>query len=770
MCSIGQFFAQAKKINRLLPILLLFSVLDLAGQISIRGKVLDKFSGLPVAAANVSTVDFEGLGTITDTAGVFILNLPSEKTTLIFSHIAYESEKIPVGEAMGKENTIFLIPRIVAAPGGITVTAARMPVSLSIPAPVAEIPREWLNRDRDLSITPVLNRIPGIFMHSGGLNTNRITIRGIGSRSPFATAKIKAYLNDIPLTSGVGETTLEDIDLSLIQDARVWKGPSASTYGAGLGGVLLFNLDSGKMDSLSSLGHKYTTGAFGLERHQTSLKVVDKLSRMKLHLNFNRTVQDGYRENSRYDRSGLGLVANWNWDVAAMTVFLNGIALRAFIPSSLNEQDFIENPEKAAFIWGAVRGFEDYDKRNIGINYQRHWDIQTRHRLSLSVSAFSGTYAAYESRPFNILREKSRIYGMRNVLEWQPGDKSGFSLKAGVEVFEEAYNWQTNRTISGVMDTLLSDDEELRSYYNLFAEMDRSIGNWKFSAGLNYNRTLYRLQDRFPSNGDQGGDYVFEPVLSPRLGIKYSLGESVGLFGTVSHGFSAPNLEETLNPEGQVNPDIRPERGWNMELGLRGIQWKERWSFDLSIFNMQIRDLLVAERTNFDQFIGKNAGRTTHRGLEFFFQHHFPVPRHQLDLGLGYTLADYRFREFTDKEVDYSGKRLPGVAPHVVNVLLDWLSPGGIFLNGSYQWVDAMPLRDDNVAYSERYELLHVKLGWRLELRKGWLLELSGGVENLLDEQYASMLLVNAAGSSPRYYYPGSPRNAFGSILLRKNW
>lgn len=770
MRSIGQFFAQAKKRDCLLLVFLLFSMLNLAGQVSIRGQVLDKTNGIPVGSVNISAMAFEGLGSVTDTGGVFVLHLPSEKTMLVFSHVAYEAREISAAEILGKENTILLAPRIFAAPGDITVTASRIPVSLSVAAPVAEIPREWLSRDRDLTIAPVLNRVPGIFMHSGGLNTNRITIRGIGSRSPFATAKIKAYLNDIPLTSGVGETTLEDIDLSLMQDARVWKGPSASTYGAGLGGVLLFNLDSGRNDSLSSLSHKYTAGAFGLQRHQSSLKVSDRTSRMKLHLNFNRTMQDGYRDNSQYDRSGLGLAANWNWDASALTVFLNGISLRAFIPSSLNEQDFIENPEKAAFIWGAVRGFEDYDKRNTGINYQKHWDIRRDNRLKLSASAFSGTYAAYESRPFNILRENSRVYGMRNVLEWQQTDKPGFSLKAGIELFEETYNWQTNRTISGVMDTLLSDDEELRSYYNLFAEMDRSIGNWKFSVGLNYNRTRYRLQDRFPFNGDQGGNYVFEPVLSPRLGIKYSLDERVGLFGIVSHGFSAPNLEETLNPEGQVNPDIRPERGWNIELGLRGIQWKERWSFDLSVFNMQIRDLLVAERINFDQFIGKNAGRTEHRGLELFLQHHFPVPGHQLDLGLGYTLADYRFREFTDKEVDYSGKRLPGVAPHVVNVLLDWLSPGGVFLNGSYQWVDAMPLRDDNAAYSERYQLLHVKLGWRLDLGQSWLLELGGGIENLLDEHYASMILVNAAGSSPRYYYPGSPRNAFGSILLRKNW
>jgi iron complex outermembrane receptor protein len=39
---------------------------------------------------------------------------------------------------------------------------------------------------------------------------------------------------------------------------------------------------------------------------------------------------------------------------------------------------------------------------------------------------------------------------------------------------------------------------------------------------------------------------------------------------------------------------------------------------------------------------------------------------------------------------------------------------------------------------------------------------LSSGVQNLFDTHYASMILINATGvgsQSPRYYYPGLPRN-----------
>lgn len=45
-------------------------------------------------------------------------------------------------------------------------------------------------------------------MQQGSLNTNKITIRGIGSRSQYSTTRIKAYFEEIPLTSAECKTSL----------------------------------------------------------------------------------------------------------------------------------------------------------------------------------------------------------------------------------------------------------------------------------------------------------------------------------------------------------------------------------------------------------------------------------------------------------------------------------------------------------------------------------------------------------------------------------
>ena len=124
----------------------------------------------------------------------------------------------------------------------VTISAFRSPYNLfNTPAPVNIITPLQLEIGNSLTTVEALNQVPGILMHNGTLNTNRLTIRGIGARSPYSTNKIKAYFGEIPLTSGDGETTLEDLENTAIRRVEIIKGPSSSLFGAGLAGVVLFH-------------------------------------------------------------------------------------------------------------------------------------------------------------------------------------------------------------------------------------------------------------------------------------------------------------------------------------------------------------------------------------------------------------------------------------------------------------------------------------------------------------------------------------------------
>ena len=100
---------------------------------------------------------------------------------------------------------------------------------------ISIITKKEIQSNNTINISPIVNSVPGVLMYSGTLNTNRITIRGIGSRNLFGTSKIRAYYQDIPLTNGSGESSIEDVELSALGRIEILKGPSSSIYGAGLG-------------------------------------------------------------------------------------------------------------------------------------------------------------------------------------------------------------------------------------------------------------------------------------------------------------------------------------------------------------------------------------------------------------------------------------------------------------------------------------------------------------------------------------------------------
>jgi iron complex outermembrane receptor protein len=99
---------------------------------------------------------------------------------------------------------------------------------------VSVITAAEINKMDEIILTPVLNKIPEVYMRQGGLNTNRITIRGLGARSKYGTNRVKAYFEGIPLSSGEEETVIEDIDLASIEKIEIIKGPNSTSFGTGL--------------------------------------------------------------------------------------------------------------------------------------------------------------------------------------------------------------------------------------------------------------------------------------------------------------------------------------------------------------------------------------------------------------------------------------------------------------------------------------------------------------------------------------------------------
>ncbi|MFA5330574.1 MAG: TonB-dependent receptor [Prolixibacteraceae bacterium] len=738
----------------LLFVLISFSV---QAQIKITGQVLEAGTNQPINSFTIrsDSADFHFQD------GSFQLSGKQIPVQLVVKAPGYYSLSYTVNHIKSKL-TLHLIPENVNIQE-VTVKAFHSYKRLNdTPGAIDLITNRQLIEEPTFTLAPSVNKIPGVWMQSGSINTNRLTIRGIGTRSPYGSNKIRAYYGEIPLTNGVGETTLEDLDLEQIADIEIIKGPSSGFYGSGLGGVLLFNPAK---PTASQVLQQVSVGSFATVKYTAKLTLAGKNSGSSLV--YSRFHTDGYRENNTGNRHNLTWTSSVEKNQTKIDLLASFVKMDAYIPSSIDLKTYTETPQKAAANWAAAKGYEDYTTIFGGASVQQKF---SKNWLA-SVSGFGHYNKNNELRPFNILQENNHYFGMRSVLEKKYVSKIATSrIMVGNEFFTENYLWQTLQNNNRTAGNLLSDNVERRWYNNFFLLTDLNFQD-KFlvSASLNYNQTHYNYADHFLVDGDQGGNHRFSPVVSPRLAATWVLSERFRFYSVVSQGFSPPTLEETLMPGGQRNLAIKPETGWNYELGMKMSVSKSLY-IEGSAYYMKIKNLLVARRTGEDEYMGINAGATNHPGLEFKLDYKFiDRPQWIAFFRMNANMTRYRFADFVDNGTDYSGNKLTGTPSSVTNWMLEATHATGFFLNLHFQTVGKMPMLDDNSLFSTAYQLGNLMTGYERTFQK-LTVSLSSGIQNLFDEHYASMILINAVATgnnSPRFYYPGLPRNFKSMVSLR---
>lgn len=745
-----------------LSIVLLFITASLHGQI--RGKVYDSENQTPLK--DVLIISGNQLLTRTGTQGTFTLSGSAPEDTLTFRRMGYHTRQM-VLESSDSIVSVYLVPQSFDVGNVVVKAYGTRDRGFDAPGPLNTLHSLDIQELSTGSPTPVMNSLPGLFMHHGAKNTNRITIRGIGSRSQYTTTKLKAYLNGIPLTSGVGETTLEDLDLNLVDRITVLKGPSSSIHGAALGGTILYRMGP-PSDRGVTASQEMKIGSYRMLQNATQVSWKGK--RTSLRLAYDKHSDKGFRQNDDYNRDALTTMVHHQLSPdVGMTYLGRYHRLKAYIPSSLDQETYAGSPSQAADNWNAVNGHESYRKMLHGLSF----DVDFNDVLRNETSLFLKTYEGDEIRPFNILDDQTRTTGMRTLFEWNREVGSiRLTAEAGYELFHESYEWQIYQTLDdGDRGGLLHENRQRRIQHNLFSALSLKWNNLGISLGGNINRTAYRYEDLTSDSIDLSDQKNYQWIPSPRLSLTWSMNEHLMAFATLSHGFSAPSYEETLNAQGFVDGSIQPETGWNREIGLRARSGSNRWLFKFSGYSIAIRNLLVTKRLAEDRFQKINAGETRHNGLGMmgrvkWLDH--PLINSKMDVS--YTLTDYRFKDFTDEGNDYSGNKLPGIPQHKLFLKLQASFPAGLYVQAHWIGVDQMPMNDANNLYSDPYHRLNLRAGIRRSLSSRWSLHLYGGIRNATDNHYASMILINApsfGGAPPRYYYPAEPRSYFGGLSIR---
>lgn len=624
-----------------------------------------------------------------------------------------------------------------------------------------------------IELTSAINETPGVFIQSGALNTNRIVIRGVGSRTLYGTNKVRAYFNGIPITNGAGETAIDIFDPEDLESIEIIKGPKATLNGTSLGGTILLNSKDAAIGT-TSFKSSLNLGSNSMLKNTVSAATANE--KFSLNLNYDHLETDGFRENNKYNRKNMLLTSKYKFNLKnEISLLLNYTDYFAQIPSSLGKTAFEEDPTQAAFTWNAAQGYEENKQILTGLGFTHIFS----ENFSNSSNVFYTYLDHYEPRPFNILDEFTNGYGARTVFNnYFLLLEKKVNLNYGAEYYKDIYAWKTlanlyeqNNGNGSLEGDLLSDNQELRKNLNVFTSATISISE-KLTAqvGLNFNQTNYTFQDHFnPAETNKSADRNFDPIFAPNLNLHYDFNKNLSAYFNFSRGFNYPSIEETLTPEGVINPDLGPEKGYNYEIGSKVSFLSQKLRFAINAYLLDIEDLLVSKRIGEDQYIGRNAGKTEHKGVELSILFSQPIGRNSvISPYLNAEITDHKFIDFVDGDASFSGNQLTGVPREKVNGGIDFLLQN-FKLNANFLHIGKMPLNDANLLYSEQYTVFNAKISYKAAFSKKFSMEVQTGINNLSNEKYAASILINAKGfgnSEPRYYYPGRPRNWYSGIKL----
>lgn len=636
---------------------------------------------------------------------------------------------------------------------------------LTIPSAVSTLNLQQLEMQPNFSLVPAVNTLPGVRMEERSPGSYRLSIRGSLLRSPFGVRNVKVYMDEFPLTDAGGNTYLNSLDLSAIQNITVLRGPDGSLYGANSNGVVLIDpFGNRQQQSTASVG--FTGGSYGSYRENIAIKEVFKNNQLNINQSWQQS--DGYRQNSALKRKFIQATDTWTYSPKGQLKALFFYSdLDYQTPGGLTLAQYLQNPKAARPATATLPGAGDqhaavYNKTTFGgVSNETYYLPNLKH-----VIAVYGMHTDFDN-PF-ITNEEVRsenTIGLRTYLELSSKhrDNLNWNLDLGTEMQRtrsNINNYDNNGGERGNLQAASNIISKQSFYFTRFAAT--FIKKIHAEAALSFNNYQYDFTDI----GSAGKNH-FDLVLMPRIAVSYEVTNSFAWRATLSRGYSTPATAEVRPTSNIINTNLEAEKGWNYEIGFRKQSVNARFNLDASLFYYRLNHAIVRRLNDDGTEYYLNAGGTNQAGIETSTS--FQIIRansndffRSLSVNNSLTLSRFRFRDYFNARADYSGNKLTGVPACVSVSQLNANFPIHFYFFLQHNFTSRLPLDDVNTAYAKHYQLIQLKGGWNKNLSKKTNLNIFAGIDNLLNQHYSLGNDLNAVGL--RYYNAAPLRNWFAGI------
>ena len=209
-----------------------------AQKIQVKGNLVDG-TGEPLIGATVKVKGNAGVGAVTDFDGNFIISVPSENSTLVFTYVGMKTKEVKIG----KKRELKLTLEDDNAIGEVVVVGYGQQKKASVVGAITQTTGKVLERAGGVSDigSALTGNLPGVITTSSsgmpGDEDPKIVIRGVSSWNSS---------DPLVLVDGI-ERPMSSVDIHSVQSISVLKDASATAvYGVkGANGVILITTKRG---------------------------------------------------------------------------------------------------------------------------------------------------------------------------------------------------------------------------------------------------------------------------------------------------------------------------------------------------------------------------------------------------------------------------------------------------------------------------------------------------------------------------------------------
>lgn len=670
------------------------------------------------------------------------------------------------------------------------------------------IEEKQIVESRAMNLNDVLQFAPGVrFQSRFGADEGQFQIRGTSLRNNYHHRGINILINGIFFGDADGFSDFESIDLLAYERIEVYKGANALRYGANtIGGAINFVPRTGY--SASILQMRFIAGSFGMVSGQVSsgkvsepFKIGDMNATADYYISVSGNRQDGFQDHSQQARerinANVGLQLGTHQEIRAY--FLQSVVSEA-IPGALTNQQLFQNRKQ---VGGQtpfpVPGFFACVTNNQTCQWGRYYNLQrlgVAYHNEFAVNQFVEIipYVSnqYTDHPiFQTYRQNTQnVGGEIRYVNTNQLFGMNHSFTAGLQPRYGNQKQTRNVNINGTAGALAQEYRAKSTYIGAYAEdaldatKDLTVvigGRWDHSSReatiQNYGPAGNPFDPTIPSTPTTAQRPLRHfDALNPKLGFVYRTTPTSQLYFNASRSYEAPlNVEllSSVNANGSANTgflNLDAQRAWQFELGHRGTSADKRYSWDVTVYDLEMqKELLASVINNQDTF--QNAGGTRHTGVEAggamvltkgLFAQGGGGKEDSLQTRVAYTWSRFKFTDDVygaGTLIAKDGNTIAGAPEHSLNLELRYDHPDKWWVAPNVEWsLSGFYVDYLNQVKNPSYFVLNLKSGWNITDR----LTLYAEGRNLTNKTYAGSVVVN--DSLNRFANPAQGISAYGGI------